>query len=148
MSATAIPFQLDAGLTLESPEVILPWDRDADELAGTGAPEVVRVSSVTFVTWSGSSVFAGIEADVTFRSDTKNVFWLQPRYAQKFSSIAESYNHVLSQLVERLGEPHISEVTYDGYPWSKWHYGDIRISLRIAERFTEYLSLMVSKGVE
>lgn len=148
MNTANIPFQLADGLVLDSPMLILPWDKEVADLASIGSPQVEHKSNVTFVNWMGNSVFGGIGADVTFRSDCRNVFWLEPGNKQQFSSVMDAYNFVLPQLVGHLGEPHIVDVSYDGYPWNKWHYGDIRISLRIAERFTEYLSFIISKGIK
>lgn len=73
-----------------------------------------------------------------------NAFYLQPEV--EAASAQEEYEKVLSKLEGLLGKAH-STVFDDGYPWSRWIWGEVAVSLRIAERFTEYVVCMVSKGI-
>jgi hypothetical protein len=141
-----MPFELSLGLKLDSPPLILPWDKELEELKKIGSPRLNKYPEESFITWKGNSVFEGIKADVMYRSGSKNIYWLDINRKKKFLNAKEEYDFVLPQLVERFEKPHYSVID-GGYPWVRWHYNDVRISLRIAERFVEYVSFMVSKGL-
>jgi hypothetical protein len=52
----------------------------------------------------------------------------------------------MTDLTRRLGSPH-SVVTDEGEPWARWFWNDVVVSLRIAERFMEYVSLLVTRDL-
>lgn len=64
----------------------------------------------------------------------------------KAASAKEEYTELLKDLNQILGPPD-SAVDDDGYPWVRWVWGDVEIGLRIAERFTEYVALVISNRV-
>jgi hypothetical protein len=134
------------GLMLDKPRITIPWQSDLVALSNIGEPSLVTSSKVTFVNWKGNTVFNGIEVDVLFRSDFNKIFWLDLRDKSRFESATAAFSYLRQQVIERLGEPHLSQID-DGYPWEQWSYGPVRVSLRIAERFVEYVSFMVSNGL-
>lgn len=140
------PYGLAHGLMLDKPRITIPWQSDLVALSNIGEPSLVTSSKVTFVNWKGNTVFNGIEVDVLFRSDFNKIFWLDLRDKSRFESATAAFSYLRQQVIERLGEPHLSQID-DGYPWEQWSYGPVRVSLRIAERFVEYVSFMVSNGL-
>lgn|SRR5690606_14408877 len=139
-----VPFDLDSGLHLERSKVLLPWTTSIDRLCGIGSPEIYRHSSATNLSWRDELVLGGLSAQVSAMSAAgPNVFYLSIGSAK---SARSEYTKLLGELSLRLGAPHVTTVDC-GYPWTEWAWGDVRVSLRIAERFTEYVALMVSKGV-
>lgn len=146
MTHPSPPFRLSEGLALDSTHLILPWNAQPEALADIGEPQIQVTSGVAFLTWAEATVFDGIAANVTFRSDCAKVYWLDARSEEPFENAQDKYNFILPQLVSRFGSPHFTE-SDDLYPWTRWHYGDIRVSLKVAERFTDYVSFMVSNGL-
>ena len=108
-----------------------------------GKPEIYRHRSATNLRWE--HVFDGLAVQVSAMAAAgPNVFYL--RSAMPSESAREQHDKLLHELSSRLGAPHVSMVE-DGCPWSKWLWGNIGVSLRVAERFTEYVSHMVARGV-
>ncbi|RUL62213.1 hypothetical protein EKH79_15110 [Dyella dinghuensis] len=146
MSEENLPLGLAHGLMLDNPKITIPWQSDVTTLSSIGDPTILTSSKVTFVSWKDRTVFNGIEVDVQFRSDFNKIFWLDLRDKSRFESATAAFSYLRELVVERLGEPHLSQID-DGYPWEQWNYGSVRVSVRIAERFVEYVSFMVSKGL-
>jgi len=138
------PYRLDSGIHLERSQLLLPWGTSVESLCSIGSPEVYRHPSATNVSWKDELVLGGLPVQIDAMSASgPNVFYLRGRSAHSAQS---EYTDLLANLSSRLGEPH-SSIIDSGYPWTKWVWGDIRVSLRIAERFTEYVALMVSRGL-
>jgi hypothetical protein len=139
------PFNLAAGLNLERSGTLLPWDSTLEDLARLGTPEVYRHQSTTNICWKNEEVLGGLSAHVEVMGAAgPNAFYV--RRTKMADSPQAEYDDLLIELKRRLGSAH-STVTDDGYPWSRWTWGNVTISVRIAERFTEYVALMVAKGL-
>lgn len=139
------PFDLADGLLLERSNALLPWGSSIETLTGLGTPEVFRHPSATNICWKDEKVFGGLSVKVDVNGAAgPNVFYLQPEI--ETSSAQEEYENLLSTLTALLGKPH-STVIDDGYPWSRWVWDEVAVSLRIAKRFSEYVVCMVSKGI-
>jgi hypothetical protein len=140
-----LPYQLANGIHLERSNVVLPWGASVERLAGIGSPEVHRHKSGTTLLWHGEQVFGGLPVQVGLLPGAGlDAFYLQT--SSELSARLE-YARLLVDLSGRLGSPHLSVVD-DGYPWARWTWGDVRVSLRVAERFTEYVAFMVSRGIK
>ena len=138
------PFDLELGLRLEVTQLLLPWGLSSEELCHIGSPEIYRHPNSTNILWKDEIVLGGLPVQVSAMAAAgPNVFYLHP--AERAESAQAEYAKLLKEASSRLGPPHTSVID-DGYPWSKWLWGDIGVSLRIGERFTEYVSFMVAKG--
>jgi hypothetical protein len=139
------PLGLDAGLHLERAQLLLPWGSSIEDLCRIGNPEIYRHSSATNVSWKNETALGGLPVQIDAMSAAGvNVFYLCG--IERAESAEAEYEGLLHELSLRLGSPH-SSVIDSGYPWTKWVWGDVGVSLRIGERFTEYVSLMVARGV-
>ncbi len=74
------------------------------------------------------------------------IFYLDIIQDKEFTSAQEEYNSTLITLIEKLGKP-TSTGTTKGHPWSRWHWGEIYVSITIAERLVDYVSLTISNAV-
>ena len=139
------PHQLVSGIHLERSRVVLPWGASVDLLSSIGSPEIHRHRSGTSLLWHGERVFGGLPVQVSFASSAiPDSFYLQ---TSSGLSAHSEYAKLLADLSGRLGEPHLSVVDC-GYPWTRWVWGDVCVSLRVGERFAEYVALIVSKGIK
>lgn len=139
------PFQLAAGLRLENAHLVLPWDSTMEKLALIGHPEVYKHTKATNLLWKNEAVLGGLAVSVQVMTAAgANAFYLD--YSSTADSAQSEYAQLLKALSERLGSPHSSTVK-DGYPWIKWLWGDVGLSLRIDERFTDYVSFVIAKGL-
>lgn len=139
------PFSLESGLLLERSSTLLPWGCKAETLTTLGHPDVHKHKSTTNITWNNETVFGGLPVQVAMQGAAgSNAFWLE--HKSSVGSAHAGFAELLAELDSRLGEPH-SITTDGGHPWARWAWGDVVVSLRIAERFTEYVSFMVSRGI-
>ena len=139
------PFDLANGVRLECAGLVLPWDSSIEKLCAIGKPEIYRHPSATNVTWKGEAIFGGVPVHLdAMTASGPNVFYAR-RVAPAESAQSE-YASLLHILTAQLGSPH-STIVEDGYPWSRWIWGDIGVGVRIAERFVEYVPLMITKGI-
>jgi hypothetical protein len=139
------PFNVEAGLMLERSSTLLPWGSTIEALSNLGSPEIYRHHKTTDISWTEEEVFGGLAVRVDIQGAAgPNAFYLQ-RNTKAISAQAE-YSELLAEMTTRLGPPHFT-VVEEGYPWSRWVWGNVAVSLRVAEHFTEYVALMVSRGV-
>jgi hypothetical protein len=140
-----VPFGLSDGLRLEKAGLHLGWDLSIEELSRIGDPVINRHESAVSLRWENETVFSGLPISVTATSTAgPNAFYLDG--ADGSDSAQAEYGRMIHELTSRLGIP--TESTIDaGYPWAKWMWDEVVVSLRIGERFTEYVSLMVAKGI-
>lgn len=138
------PFDLENGLFLEKSKTLLPWGSPVEKLTSLASPEIFRHPSTTNISWNSENVFGGLPVKVDMQGAAgQNVFYLQPTHSAL--SAEEEYEELLAALSNRLGKPH-STITDAGYPWSRWTWGCIEVSLRIDQRFLKYVVLRVAKG--
>jgi hypothetical protein len=139
------PFDLELGLRLEASQLMLPWNSNLEDLCRIGSPEVYRHPSAINILWKEEFALGGLPVQVSaMTASGPNVFYLHA--TEPAASAQAEYAWLLKEASSRLGPPHTSVID-DGYPWSKWLWGEIGVSLRIGERFTEYVSFMVAKGI-
>lgn len=135
------PFNLGSGLLLERSATLLPWGSTVEALTKLGAPEIYRHPSTTNIAWINEMVFGGLPVRVDMQGAAgPNAFYCQR--TEMAGSVQLEYLELLADLSRRLGPPHSTM-----YEWSRWFWGDVAVSLRIAERFGEYVVMMVSKGL-
>lgn len=147
VSASVAPFGLEAGLKLESAQIVLPWDAGLETLEQLAKPQrhAPEKSKEVWLSWLGERVFDSLEVETWYQSSRPNTFSFQPPKTTRFDSAQEEFRYFLPRLVERFGAPH-TDKKVEGYPWVVWRYGEIRVSLCIGERFTDYVSFMATKG--
>jgi hypothetical protein len=146
MIAGDAPFRLSEGLVLERSGVLLPWDAEDDDLRRLGSP----LPGGPWLVWRYESVLGGLVADIrVFLSLPRpHTFFLDPNFASLPVSAREVYPDMVSELEERFGPPHASTVDEqlwepENYPWIRWLWKDVTLSLRIQERFGESIALCV-----
>jgi hypothetical protein len=141
------PFSLDTGLRLESAQVVLPWNAEVETLAQLAKPvrHMPEKSKIVFLSWLGERVFDGLEVEAWYRTDIPERFSFEPLKSSRFDSAQKEYGYFLPRLLERFGPPH-TDTKVEGHPEVAWRYGEVRISLCIAERFTDYVSFVATKG--
>ena len=96
--------------------------------------------------WDSETVFGGLHMAVQAMAYGSGIFYLTRKKDRSFNSAQEEYASVLVELKDRFGKSHKSGET-DGYPWARWHWGDVCLNIAIGERFVDYVVLSVSKGV-
>jgi hypothetical protein len=140
-----VPFGLSDGLRLEKAGLRLGWDLSIEELSRIGDPVINRHKSAVSLRWENETVFGGLPVSVTATSAAgPNAFYLVG--ADGGDSAQAEYDQMIHELTSRLGIPTKSTID-EGYPWVNWIWDEVVVSLRIGERFTEYVSLMVAKGI-
>jgi hypothetical protein len=139
------PFDLRFGLRLERAGALLPWGSSIQSLCAIAGPEIYRHPSTTYLRWKDERVFGGLSVHV----DLTGAAWPGASYLHRTStadSAQAEYDELLFDLSSRLGAAH-SSVIDEWYPWTRWVWADVVVSLRIAQRFVEYVAFMVSKGI-
>ncbi len=140
-----VPFGLSEGLQLEKARLRLGWNASVDDLSRIGDPITYRHKTEVSARWANEAVLGGLPVSVTATSAAgPNVFYLD--WAKSVDSAQAEYDQLVHELTARLGIPTAS-IMDAGCPWTRWIWGEVVVSLRIGERFTEYVSLMVAKGI-
>ncbi|MCE5228242.1 hypothetical protein LLG95_01415 [bacterium] len=91
MNMNDAPFQLDQGLALERPIVLLRWDAPIDVLARKGRPAKNHSTPEpgAFLVWKDGSIFNGLQCDILYRSDLPNAFRINLHLASSSEDISE-----------------------------------------------------------
>jgi hypothetical protein len=139
--------KLTEGLLLESEDLLLPWNANIIQLIEMGSHRIDAHSETTFLVWHKVRVFGGIEVNVKYRSDFPESFELELTPPLCYNSVGEQFDYVEEKLLRSLGEAHVSIGEEDYYPWLRWNYEAVCVSLRTCERFGYYLSFMVKNQV-
>lgn len=139
------PFDLDLGLYLEKNQLLLPWGSQIEKLCLVGDPEIYRHPRAVNIFWKDEIVFGGLSVQVSAMTAAgPNAFYLCR--TEQAGSAHDEYSWLLHELTLRLGSPR-SSIIDNGYPWTKWLWEEVGVSLRIAERFGDYVSFMVAKDI-
>jgi len=141
------PYRLSEGLVLEESENLLPWFRSLEEITRKGGKPHPEKGKRTQLYWEAETVFGGIKVSIQAMERGLGIFFLDLKNGQQFESAEHEYDAVLQMLKAKFGDP--TEVGNDeyGYPWARWRWGEICLSLALAERFMDYVALSVSNGV-
>jgi len=141
-----VPFKLSEGLLSEKCGVLLPWSSSVQSLMGLGNPKVTTGKrGAISLSWENEAVLGGLAVRIDMAAAAgPSIFYLTPEH--RAGGVEAEYSQIKTWLEERLGPPH-EETTDDGYPWTKWQWGPVRVSVRIGERFTEYVACVISDGV-
>ena len=116
------------------------------QITKLGGKPLPKKGKVTQLFWDSETVLGGLQVAVQAMAYGTGIFYLTSKKDRSFNSAQEEYASVLVELLDRFGKPHKCGET-DGYPWVRWHWGDVCLNLAIGERFVDYVVFSVSKGV-
>ena len=142
-----IPYRLSEGLFLEDSGTLLPWFKSLHQITKKGGKPLVQNKRISKIHWECDSIFDGIESAIEAHESGNGIFFLSIKYDKEFDSVEKEYDCILSVLVKKFGDPYEIGVGDYNYPFSRWRWGDICLSLIIAERFVDYVALSVSNRV-
>lgn len=142
-----LPFHVSDGLFLEQSGILLPWFKRLHEITKKGGKPLPEKGRTTQLFWASESVFGGLQVSVQALPYGSGLFHLTQTSKTDFTSAQHEFSVLLTQLSNRFGEPHESDDSEQQYPISRWRWGDICLSLLVAERFLDYAALSLSKGV-
>ena len=140
------PYRLSEGLYLEKSGVLLPWFQSLHQITKIGGKPLPMKGKVTQLFWESESVLEGLEVDIQAMSYGSGLFNLTHKGETSFKSAQDEYESTLAELKSRFGEPHESGAE-GAYPWVRWRWEDVCLSLVIGERFVDYVAMSVSKAV-
>jgi len=141
-----VPYQLENGLFLEEAGVLLPWFKSLNQITKRGGKPLPIKGKTTQLYWESEKVFGGLNVAVQAMERGSGMFFLNLKSDLLFSSAKEEY-FAISIILEKLfGHPHSEGIT-EGYPWKRWFYGNVCVSLALAERYVDYVAFSVSKDV-
>jgi hypothetical protein len=141
-----IPYQLSEGLFLEASGKLLPWFKSLHQITKKGGKPLPEKGKTSQLFWKNDVVFDSLEVSVSAVQQGEGMFFLNIQHGKEFESVQSEYEFILGVLTKKFGGS-TETGNNDGYPFSRWLWGDIRLNLTIAERFMEYIALSISKGV-
>jgi len=141
-----VPYKLSEGLYLESSGKILPWYKSLHQITKMGGKPLPEKGKTNQLFWKQETIFGGMNVSIQAMQQGNGIFFLSPKNKDNADSAETEYEQVKHELVSKFGAPD-EAVEKDGYPYTRWFWGDVCLSLTIAERFMDYVALSVSNGV-
>lgn len=142
----SVPYKLSEGLYLEGSGQVLPWFKSLHQITIMGGKPLPEKGKTSQLFWEQETIFDDLVVSIQAMQQGNGIFFLQPKNQVQADSAQIEYDQVKSALLSKFGSP--TEVgENDGYPFTRWSWGNICMSLTIAERFMDYVSLSVSNGV-
>ena len=142
----SVPYKLSEGLYLEGSGKVLPWFKSLHQITKMGGKPLPEKGKTNQLFWEQETVFDDLVVSIQAMQQGNGIFFLHPKIQVQADSARKEYEQVKGTLLSKFGSP--TEVgENDGYPYARWFWGNICVSLTIAERFMDYVSLSVSNGV-